>query len=175
MDAPFFVAHSIADIETLVDKKIDLNIIRLLRGSCPTLNTVSHFKVQMTVNISQEISKTTKNMHSIKAKGKKEWRSGILPGSNREKTHYKQLLHAFFRRDTFIRDRKLSTGILGKNKRCSVLKFLDVRDEPDNLTVYSAKKIVNSKKFHECTLCTTTMHTDRFFRANVCHYFYKKK
>ena len=46
----------------------------------------------------------------------------------------------FFRRDTFIRDRKLSTGILGKNKRCSVLKFLDVRDELDNLTVYSAKK-----------------------------------
>ena len=51
----------------------------------------------------------------------------------------------FFRRDTFIRDRKLSTGILGKNKRCSVLNILDVRDEPDNLTVSSAKKIVNSK------------------------------
>ena len=84
---------------------------------------------------------------------------------------YPQSVHAFlFIRDTFIRDRKLSTGILGKNKRCSVLKFLDVRDEPDNLTVYSAKKIVNSKKFYECTLCTTTMHTDRFFRANVCHY-----
>ena len=49
-----------------------------------------------------------------------------------------------FRRNTFIRDRKLSTGILGKNKICSVLKFLDVRDEPDNLTVYSAKNIVNS-------------------------------
>ena len=52
-----------------------------------------------------------------------------------------QHIHAFlFIRDTFIRDRKLSTGILGKNKRCSVLKFLDVRDELDNLTVYSAKK-----------------------------------
>ena len=53
----------------------------------------------------------------------------------------RKLVHPFFfRRDTFIRDRKLSTGILGKNKRCSVLKFLDVRDELDNLTVYSAKK-----------------------------------
>ena len=49
-------------------------------------------------------------------------------------------LHAFlFIRDTFIRDRKLSTGILGKNKRYSVLNILDVRDEPDNRTVSSVK------------------------------------
>ena len=33
----------------------------------------------------------------------------------------------------------LSTGILGKNKRYSVLNILDVRDEPDNRTVSSVK------------------------------------
>ena len=45
------------------------------------------------------------------------------------------VIHAFFFiRDTFIRDRMLSTGNLGKNKRCSVLNFFDVRDESENLT-----------------------------------------
>ena len=39
-----FVAHSVADIETLVDKKhFDVNMIIVWRYRCPKLALVSHF------------------------------------------------------------------------------------------------------------------------------------
>ena len=66
----------------------------------------------------------------------------------------------------------MSTRKIGKNKRCSVLKFLDIRDEPDNLTdrVFCKKdsELKDVDMNVDCVLpsCLLT----RFFSANICLY-----
>ena len=58
----------------------------------------------------------------------------------------------FLIRDTFIRDRMLSTGNFGKNKRCSVLNFFYVRDDPNNLT-FCCKKSCTSNETESGHVC----------------------